>query len=159
MYCCIQLKFEAFLSPQRETLYPSVTPYSVLLLTTYNEAFLFFSTPDPVYWTAHVNGLIPCLCGLSLPAGSCPALWLNETPCKDGSVGCLTLYSCHILFPWPSAYESIPYFHLLIMSNVAVNIHGHIFAWTNVFTSLGHICWGQILNWSRLVSSSLCSGG
>lgn len=57
--CCVQFKFKVFLSPQRETLYPSAVT-RVLFLTTYYKVF-FFPTPDPVYWTAHVTGLISCV--------------------------------------------------------------------------------------------------
>lgn len=142
MYCCVQLNLKHFCH-LREKSY--VHQQSPLCASSYHlQRGLFPHSRSCVLDSSY--GRSHTLCGLSLPAGSCLALWLNETPCKDGSVGFLTLYSCHILFTWPSAYESIPYFHLLIMSDVAVNIHGHIFVWTNVFTSLGHICWGQILS-------------
>lgn len=109
MYCCVQLKFKVFLSPQRETLYPSaVTPVCFFLPLPTR---LFF--PLQILCTGQLMWTLSYPVWSVITGGSCPALWLNETPCNDGSVGCLTLYSCHILFTWPFAYENIPYFRLL----------------------------------------------
>lgn len=93
--CCVQFKFKVFLSPQRETLYPSAVT-RVLFLTTYYKVFFFHSRSyvlDSSCDRSHI------LCGLSLLAGSYPALWLNETHRMGDSVGCLILIYAPFYLP------------------------------------------------------------
>lgn len=102
------------------------------------------------------------LCGLSLLAGSYPALWLNETHCMGGSVGCLILIYAPFYLPG----------HLLMkvyLTYYEQCCHEH--PWTPFcvdrcfFTSLGHVLWSALAGDKFSMSPGwpptpyLCSGG